>query len=204
MKNRGVTLTELIIVLSVIGILAVSISFTYIGWQGAYNVEQTTKNLFTDLAAARTRAMSRNRIYFAVWTTNSYSIFEDTNNNGWITDDAPVATFPKKVQYGLSKSANLLGGKSCVGTTNACTADADCGGGGGSCVNVLNTIMFNTRGIISTATNPETFPYVICLNTTTASDYNCIKVLQTGLNMGSLTTQIPAGGACDATNCATK
>jgi len=58
-------------------------------------------------------------------------------------------------------------------------------------------IPFDKRGIIS---NQGT----ICFTTATDPDYDCIRIFETRINMGKLTTQISAGGVCNAANCVAK
>jgi len=102
MRDRGVTLVELLVVISIVGILAVALGFSYVGWQGRYKVEKTTKDIYTDLMNARSMAMTRNRDYFADFpTTKSYRVMADTNDNG-VADDAALATFPKTIEYAVN------------------------------------------------------------------------------------------------------
>jgi type IV fimbrial biogenesis protein FimT len=82
MNNRGMTLIELLIVITIIGVLVTALSFTYQGWVSVYKVESQTKEMYIDLINTRARAMQRNLMYFVNFTATEYDIYEDTNNNG--------------------------------------------------------------------------------------------------------------------------
>jgi len=102
MKNRGITLIELIIVISIIGILLIALGFSFEGWMGGYRAESQTKEMYVDLMNARARAMQRNRDHFVVVAANNYQIFEDTNENGTYnagTDQSAVFINPKTLTY---------------------------------------------------------------------------------------------------------
>ena len=49
MKNSGVTLVELLVVVSIIGVLIIAMGFSYEGWVGNYRLESMTKELYFDL-----------------------------------------------------------------------------------------------------------------------------------------------------------
>jgi prepilin-type N-terminal cleavage/methylation domain-containing protein len=105
MKDRGITLIELIIVISIIGILLIALGFSFEGWMGGYRVESQTKEMYVDLMNARARAMQRNRNHFVVVAANNYQIFEDTNENGTYsagTDQSAVFINPKTLTYSSS------------------------------------------------------------------------------------------------------
>jgi prepilin-type N-terminal cleavage/methylation domain-containing protein len=108
LKNRGITLVELIIVISIIGILAVALGFEFTGWMGKYRVESQVKEMYVDLMNARARAMQRNRVHFVNFPNmTSYRIFEDTNpvpdgnRTLEIANDAIVLP-TKTIQYALT------------------------------------------------------------------------------------------------------
>jgi len=184
MTDRGVTLVELLVVIAIVAILAIALGFSYVGWQGAYKVEKVTKDIYTDLMDARSRAMGQGRMYFADFNFPSppigggtYRLAEgadgvtdgDADGDGVI--DSPPHTilnsFPKTVDFPISLSATSI-------------------------------ITFNKWGII------DPTDQTICLSTTAIPDYDCIEVSQTRITMGKLKTQISAGGLCDATNCVAK
>src|SRR3972149_4189981 len=64
MSSKGFTLIELIIVISIIGILAIALGISFQGWIGRYKIESEVKEMYVDLMNAKTRAMSRNRTHF--------------------------------------------------------------------------------------------------------------------------------------------
>jgi prepilin-type N-terminal cleavage/methylation domain-containing protein len=98
MKNQGITLIEMVVVLSVAGALTAALVFDYRDWTKRYSVESTTKELYMDLMHARMTAMSRSREYYVILGEESYSIVEDTNDNeAYDSGDTPLPAYPKKV-----------------------------------------------------------------------------------------------------------
>jgi len=80
MKNeRGITLVELLIVISIVVILAVALGFSFQGWMTRYNVESQIKQMYIDLMNTRIRAMQRNRMQFVSLTATGYTVYEDTS-----------------------------------------------------------------------------------------------------------------------------
>ncbi len=102
-NSRGVTLIELLIVVMIVGILAVSLGFSYAGWVGSYKVEKQTKEIYADLMTARMMAMERSLSYFADFPAGTaYRIVEDTNENSAINveaGDTVLPAFPKTVEH---------------------------------------------------------------------------------------------------------
>lgn len=104
MKNRGVTLTELIIVISIIGILVIALGFSFQGWLGRYKIESQTKELYVDVMNARARAMQRNRTHLLDFPgSTSYRISEDLNNNGSFDAGEALPTYPRTVEHELTR-----------------------------------------------------------------------------------------------------
>jgi prepilin-type N-terminal cleavage/methylation domain-containing protein len=172
MNKKGVTLIELMVVVSIIGILAIALGFSYVGWRERYRVEKAAKDLYTDLMDVRGRAISRGTAYFSDFNLPAppagkgrYRIIEDTNgnlvNNAGAGDNV-LPTFPKTIDNAITWS---LGG--------------------------TIAIAFERRGVVS---NPGT----ICFTTTSDPDYDCIIVSETRINLGKLSKSIPDGGVCAA------
>jgi prepilin-type N-terminal cleavage/methylation domain-containing protein len=176
MKDRGITLIELIIVISIIGILLIALGFSFEGWMGSYRVESQTKEMYVDLMNARARAMQRNRVHFVrINNSTSYSIYEDdSDGTNKVPDgdgtlqtgtgnsaDTQLPPFPKAVEYNQDWNNNSI------------TAPIN--------------LTFNTKGIATTLGNISIFvdrdgdgkkdfeP-----------DYDCIIIASTRINIGKL------------------
>lgn len=155
--NKGITLIELIVVITIIGILVVVLGFSFQGWMGGYRVESQVKEMYVDLMNARARAMQRNRIHFVVVAATNYQIFEDTNESGGTAPNAgdlaiPGFNNPKTFEYGHDSSWT-------------------------------GTVIMDTRGIVSNNVTPlgATIQFNIGTNN---PDYDCITLSSTRINIG--------------------
>jgi prepilin-type N-terminal cleavage/methylation domain-containing protein len=77
MRNSGVTLVELLVVIAVASILAVALGASFVGWQEGYSIEGETKDLYSDLMDTRLSALQRNREHYVVLETDQYTVYED-------------------------------------------------------------------------------------------------------------------------------
>lgn len=113
---RGITLVELVITISIIGILVIALGFEFTGWIGSYNVESQVKEMHVNLLNARARAMRNNRMHFVLLNSpTEYTIYEDDSDgtnkmpdgNGSLetagaTPDTQLPSFPKTVEYTMA------------------------------------------------------------------------------------------------------
>ena len=79
LKNDGFTLTELIIVVGIFGLLLGMAAIAAHDWLINAQVEDQMREMYADLTNARASAMQRNRVYFVRLAANQYSLYEDTN-----------------------------------------------------------------------------------------------------------------------------
>jgi prepilin-type N-terminal cleavage/methylation domain-containing protein len=181
----GVTLVELLVVISIVAILAVALGFNYSGWSARYKVESQVKQLYSDLVGARLRAMERGMTVFTDFTDSThYRVIEDTNGNA-VVDAAPTDTlltgYPKAVDYPVSAS-------SVDNSTSPATVTSQAIGS--------VVISFDRRGLLSC---PTLFTLgtqtrgVISFASTASPDYDCITISQTIISMGQM-----SGGVCNA------
>ena len=189
MNSRGLTLVELIFVISIIGSLAAALGFSYIDWMGKYKVEKATKELYTDLMNLRCMAMARNCDHFMDFNFpapsagyGTYRIAEDTNEDGEGDADANgiidaaghtfLLSFPKTVEYTITNNF------------------------------ISKIINFDKRGIVQP--RGQTFGGTICFFTDNDADYDCTVISHTRIIMGKLKKQPGNGGKCDMDNCSKK
>lgn len=177
MKDSGVTLLEVLMVMATAGALVVALSFTYEGWQGRYNVESQIKEIFDDLLDVRVAAMRRNRMYFATLSTTdditTLTVYEDNNpspdGNGTLDTATPTDRLVSQKDFEPTYSVTWEGG---------------------------DQMDFNTRGMYDSDTDKA-----ICIFSEMTPDYDCLVISTTRINIGKISDQ---GGACAAANCETK
>jgi prepilin-type N-terminal cleavage/methylation domain-containing protein len=185
-KNDGVTLIELIIVISVIGILVVALGFSFQGWMGKYRVENEIKQIHTDFMNARARAMTMNRMHFVTGAANTYTVYDDTN---------PAPDGDENIQPTADCRAPSVSDTCLPGF---CRSDGTCSKPVEYTIDwtgIGTQINFDRRGLIlqsgSIYVNPNE-PTCCASNTCSAldqnecknPDYDCLVISQTRINMG--------------------
>ena len=154
--NRGVTLIELMVVVSIVAILVVALGFSFEGWIGKYRLESATKDMYSDLMEAKTRALTRTRAHFITINATQYVIYEDTNTapdgNGTLETAADTVVLQKTIPNNYQLQMVSAGA-------------------------FPQTLTVDTRGLITPA-------IVIRIDNTRTPDYDCILVGQVRVQMG--------------------
>lgn len=141
LKNRqGFTLTEVIVTLSVLGIMTAISVPSYISWLPRHRLQTSVRQIYDDLNLAKMQAVRSNTVAVAIFTpaTNQYTIFLDASvPTNWALDAGETV---------IRQNASLENGVSITGTTL-----------------VAHTCGFNNRGMLQTGA----FPGVIQLTNPT-------------------------------------
>jgi prepilin-type N-terminal cleavage/methylation domain-containing protein len=157
MKNNGYSLTELVVVIAILGTLLGIAGISGKTWLERYRVEAQTKEMFTDLMNARASALQRNRMYFVDFAGAQYTIYEDTNpgpdgDGLYQSDDTPV--MQKSTQYPIVPA---LGGSA-------------------------TSFSFDKNGLVSLATPTATG--TLHFASGAGPEYDCITLCTTRILMG--------------------
>ncbi|UCH82363.1 MAG: prepilin-type N-terminal cleavage/methylation domain-containing protein [Nitrospiraceae bacterium] len=187
MKDKGISLVELLIVITIINIIAISTAFSFRGWMGKYKIESQIKDLYVELMDARLSAIENKRTHFVrLQDATSYTFYEDDSNGAvkvpdgdgvlqtgsGASADTELPSFPKDVEYDFDWNNSSI----------AMPVD----------------FSFNTRGISSVQAVISTYLDRDSDGEQDAiPDYDCISIRATRINLGKLETNDTSNRADD-------
>lgn len=165
--QAGFSLIELIITIAIMGIVTGIATLSFNSWQTKNNIESQTREIYADLADARTRALTQKKVHGIIFKPKNYvmkSYSSEVEYN--YPNDAPVnngeVIFTKTLKFGITK-------------TNTSTVFTDYNA----------AILFDTTGFASTIPSTSTFGFTIVVNpVNVSSNLNCLVISAARVNMG--------------------
>jgi prepilin-type N-terminal cleavage/methylation domain len=129
MNNRGFTLTEVLVVIALIGILSAIATFGFSRYTTKSKIESQTKLLYGDLMEYRIKSLYEKKKWRVKISAASYGIYSSSN-----TTVAPVKTVTLKNSVVFNNStdivfdsqgmANVSGKSVCVSNANEAAVDS--------------------------------------------------------------------------------
>jgi prepilin-type N-terminal cleavage/methylation domain-containing protein len=108
-KVKGFTLIEVVIVITIIGILLAIGTLNFNAWVKKYTIEAQVREMASDLSDARLMAIKMKQRHLVTLNTSGYT-FRSYSSEG---DAAGIEVFNKRLKYEIKKSD----GTSIAGTT---------------------------------------------------------------------------------------
>ncbi|MDD2542225.1 MAG: prepilin-type N-terminal cleavage/methylation domain-containing protein [Desulfuromonadaceae bacterium] len=163
--NYGFSLIELLITIAIMGIVMGISTISFNSWQTKNKIESQVREMYADLADARSRAITQKRVHGIVFQPSSYVMKTYTSEVEYKYASDPVTNgvevMRKSLKYGITKTD----------TTTAFT-DAN------------SSVLFDTTGFIL-PTAVTSFGLTVVVNPITVSpSINCLVISVARGNMG--------------------
>lgn len=109
-NRKGFTMTEVIVVLSVIGIMTAISVPSYFAYLPKHRLQTSARQIYDDMQLAKIRAVRNNTVAVIIFTpaTNTYTVFLDEILQNWALDGGETV---------IRQNASLENGVTITGTT---------------------------------------------------------------------------------------
>lgn len=107
MNNRGFSLTELVVVIALVGILLAIATINFGTWQRKYNVESQIKEMGVDLSDVRTMAIATKKEHRVFLTANGYTFRRYSSEADPRTTSGGVQVYVKQLRQPIAWTTNL-------------------------------------------------------------------------------------------------
>ena len=133
MNKKGFTMAEVLVTISILAIMAAISVPTFISWLPTHRLQTSARQIYDDLNLAKMEAVKRNTDVCVVFypATEKYTVFVDKDGSGNL--NSGDITLQSKNNVALEKDVDIIN------------------------TNFGNTIGFNNRGMVATATPGDIF-----------------------------------------------
>lgn len=173
-ETLGFSLIELLVVISIVGILAGMAIASFAGQKRQYDVANQARRMVADLSNVKMMAMTKGRTHFVALNVDGYTAYDDSapapDGNDTLTGgDTVVLRSDQTLNLSTVSAQQFL--------PIAWSGPAQ--------------MAFNSKGLCTTADN------TVCIYSSTSPRYDCVNITATRIALGKLAVQ----GACSAANC---
>ena len=119
MNNKGFTLTEVVVTLAILSIMATIAIPSYISWLPKHRLQTSVRQIYDDLNLAKMEAVRRNTDVFVQFSraNDTYSVILDSNNSGAVDGGDTTLKNNIALEDGVNINSTSLGGDT-VGFNN--------------------------------------------------------------------------------------
>jgi prepilin-type N-terminal cleavage/methylation domain-containing protein len=104
-KEQGFSLTELLVVITIMGVLLSIISINFSSWQKKYGIKGQAEEMLADLSSLRLNAIQSKSNYLAVLSANpKLMTFRQYSANETVSATTGTQTFSKTLKYAISNT----------------------------------------------------------------------------------------------------
>ena len=124
---KGFSLVELLLTMSIIGIVLGISTLTFSSWVRKYGIESQVRSIYLDLNQARTNAFTRKKVYGVVFQTNGYTMRSYSSSAEYTPSSAASSNGrveqASTLKYSITKNGNDISDTPVIFDTHGYTND---------------------------------------------------------------------------------